>query len=77
MIVGGFVVPQYTRAAALLRHGFTNIEYRDLLKDALGMNRNSFKFKTIILIAVDSRASMGQYIGLRTVKKIIGGSPFY
>lgn len=73
---GGLVIPQVDRPAAFLRDAFANTEYRDRLKYAHGTTTMAFKFKHGIIVAVDSRASMGQYIGSGTVKKIIEINPY-
>jgi 20S proteasome subunit beta 5 len=41
-----------------------------------GTTTLGFVFKEGVIIAVDSRASMGQYIGSGTVKKVIEISPY-
>eukprot|EP00761_Pharyngomonas_kirbyi_P011940 gb/GECH01011966.1/.p1 GENE.gb/GECH01011966.1/~~gb/GECH01011966.1/.p1 ORF type:complete len:273 (+),score=82.80 gb/GECH01011966.1/:1-819(+) len=46
------------------------------IKHAKGTTTLGFAFQGGILIAVDSRASMGQYISSQTVKKVIEINPF-
>lgn len=46
------------------------------IKMAHGTTTLGFIFKHGVLIAVDSRASMGSYIGSGTVKKVIEISPY-
>lgn len=45
--------------------------HTDLMNFKKGTTTLGFKFKGGIIIAVDSRASMGSYIGSQTVKKVI------
>ncbi len=70
------MVPQVDRPAAFLRDAFEGMDYRDRIKFAHGTTTMAFKFKHGIIVAVDSRASMGQYIGSGTVKKIIEINPY-
>jgi 20S proteasome subunit beta 5 len=51
-------------------------EHNPNIKFAHGTTTLAFKFDAGVLIAVDSRASMGSYIGSGTVKKVIEISPF-
>lgn len=53
-------IPQVDRPAAFLRDAFANKDYRDRIKFAHGTTTMAFKFKHGVIVAVDSRASMGQ-----------------
>jgi hypothetical protein len=61
----------------LIESGYLNSELKPTLpmeKDKLqyhGTTTISFIFKSGIIVAVDSRASIGDYVGSRTVKKVI------
>lgn len=48
----------------------------EMVKPAHGTTTLSFIFKEGIIVAVDSRASMGSYISSQTVKKVIEINPF-
>ena len=48
----------------------------DKIEMAHGTTTLGFVFQHGVVIAVDSRASMGSYIGSGTVKKVIPISPF-
>mmetsp|Transcript_39 Transcript_39/g.127 ORF Transcript_39/g.127 Transcript_39/m.127 type:complete len:281 (+) Transcript_39:260-1102(+) len=51
-------------------------EVMEMVKPAHGTTTLSFIFKEGIIVAVDSRASMGSYISSQTVKKVIEINPF-
>ncbi|EFJ04804.1 hypothetical protein SELMODRAFT_272351 [Selaginella moellendorffii] len=48
----------------------------DLLKPAHGTTTLAFEFQGGIIVAADSRASMGQYISSQSVKKILEINPY-
>lgn len=58
--MGMMKIPQVDRPAAYLRDAFANANPRDRIKYAHGTTTMAFKFKGGIIVAVDSRASMGQ-----------------
>lgn len=68
-------LPSVDRPFAFLRDAFANKPDADRLRFAHGTTTLAFKFQGGIIVAVDSRASMGQYIGSGTVKKIIEINP--
>jgi 20S proteasome subunit beta 5 len=74
--VAALVVPQVPNPSAFLRDAFANSADKDRFRFAHGTTTLAFKFKGGIIVAVDSRASMGSYIGSGTVKKIIEINPF-
>lgn len=53
-------IPQVDRPAAFLRDAFANSHRRDRIRFAHGTTTMAFKFQGGIIVAVDSRASMGQ-----------------
>lgn len=70
------VIPPVERPASFLRDAFANSAAKDRIRFAHGTTTLAFSFKGGIIVAVDSRASMGQYIGSGTVKKIIEINPY-
>lgn len=70
------VLPPVERPASFLRDAFANSAEKDRIRFAHGTTTLAFSFKGGIIVAVDSRASMGQYIGSGTVKKIIEINPY-
>lgn len=70
------VIPPVDRPASFLRDAFANVPEKDRIRFAHGTTTLAFSFKGGIIVAVDSRASMGQYIGSGTVKKIIEINPY-
>lgn len=69
-------LPQVDRPDAFLRDAFANTAEKDRLHFAHGTTTLAFAFKGGIIVCVDSRASMGQYIGSGTVKKVIEINPY-
>ncbi len=69
-------VPPVENPSTFLRDAFANSSKEDRFRFAHGTTTLAFKFKGGIIVAVDSRASMGSYIGSGTVKKIIEINPF-
>ena len=55
-------------------NGNTYIMY--IFRHAHGTTTLAFKFKHGVIVAVDSRASMGSYIGSGTVRKVIEINPY-
>jgi 20S proteasome subunit beta 5 len=51
-------------------------EVMEMVKPAHGTTTLAFIFKEGVIVAVDSRASMGSYISSQTVKKVIEINPF-
>lgn len=74
--VPALTIPQVDNPSAFLRDAFANNPEKDRFRFAHGTTTLAFKFKGGIIVAVDSRASMGSYIGSGTVKKIIEINPF-
>lgn len=70
------VIPPVERPASFLRDAFANSPQKDRIRFAHGTTTLAFSFKGGIIVAVDSRASMGQYVGSGTVKKIIEINPY-
>lgn len=68
-------LPPVDRPFSFLRDAFADNAEKDRLKFAHGTTTLAFTFQGGIIVAVDSRASMGQYIGSGTVKKIIEINP--
>uniref|UniRef100_A0A7S2ZYC1 Proteasome subunit beta n=3 Tax=Rhodosorus marinus TaxID=101924 RepID=A0A7S2ZYC1_9RHOD len=68
-------IPNVPRPDKFLSDTFKGQE-AEVLKFAHGTTTLAFVFKHGIIAAVDSRASMGVYIGSGTVKKIIEINPF-
>jgi 20S proteasome subunit beta 5 len=62
--------------APLLRTCLQDERNAGLVKFLHGTTTLAFVFRDGIIVAVDSRASMGQYIGSGTVKKIIEINPY-
>lgn len=69
-------LPPVERPSSFLRDAFANSPEKDRIRFAHGTTTLAFSFRDGIIVAVDSRASMGQYIGSGTVKKIIEINPF-
>lgn len=69
-------LPPVDRPASFLRDAFATVPEKDRIRFAHGTTTLAFSFKGGIIVAVDSRASMGQYIGSGTVKKIIEINPY-
>lgn len=74
--VAALTLPQVPNPSAFLRDAFANNPDKDRFRFAHGTTTLAFKFQGGIIVAVDSRASMGSYIGSGTVKKIIEINPF-
>lgn len=70
------VLPPGPRPSLFLRDAFARMPEKDRIRFAHGTTTLAFAFKGGIIVAVDSRASMGQYVGSGTVKKIIEINPF-
>jgi 20S proteasome subunit beta 5 len=64
-------LPSVDNPSAFLRDAFANAPEKDRFRFAHGTTTLAFKFQGGIIVAVDSRASMGAYVGSGTVKKII------
>lgn len=69
-------VPQVERPSHFIRDAFVDVPEKDKLRFAHGTTTLAFAFQGGIIVAVDSRASMGQYVGSGTVKKIIEINPY-
>lgn len=69
-------LPLVDRPANFLRDAFAGAAEKDRLHFAHGTTTLAFVFQGGIIAAVDSRASMGQYVGSGTVKKIIEINPY-
>lgn len=69
-------IPRGTRLAPLLQACLREERNSALVKFLHGTTTLAFVFRDGIIVAVDSRASMGQYIGSGTVKKIIEINPY-
>lgn len=69
-------LPPVDRPFSFLRDAFANTPEKDHIRFAHGTTTLAFQFQGGIVVAVDSRASMGQYIGSGTVKKIIEINPY-
>lgn len=74
--VPALTVPAVDNPSTFLRDVFANTADKDRFRFAHGTTTLAFKFQGGIIVAVDSRASMGSYIGSGTVKKIIEINPF-
>lgn len=72
----GLYIPAVDRPFAFLRDAFANASEKDKIRFAHGTTTLAFRFQGGIIVAVDSRASMGQYIGSGTVKKVIEINPY-
>lgn len=75
---GGFMLPGVSDPAAFCRANVSG-RYDDKgepIKLSKGTTTLGFVFKHGVLIAVDSRASQGSYIGSQTVYKVIEINPF-
>lgn len=70
------VIPPGPRPASFLHDAFANMPQKDRIRFAHGTTTLAFSFKGGIIVAVDSRASMGQYVGSGTVKKVIEINPY-
>lgn len=70
------VIPPGPRPASFLHDAFAGMPEKDRIRFAHGTTTLAFSFKGGIIVAVDSRASMGQYIGSGTVKKVIEINPY-
>merc|ERR1719265_192968 len=66
-----FATPPVADVQEWLAASFDTPEAPSSVKFAHGTTTLAFKFKHGVIIAVDSRASMGSYIGSQTVKKVI------
>lgn len=69
-------VPPVERPFAFLNDAFAGRPEKDRIRFAHGTTTLAFSFQGGIIVAVDSRASMGQYIGSGTVKKVIEINPY-
>lgn len=69
-------LPQVDRPFSFIHEAFEQVPQKDHIRFAHGTTTLAFKFQGGIIVAVDSRASMGQYIGSGTVKKIIEINPY-
>lgn len=69
-------LPLVDRPFAFLRDAFADTPEKDKIHFAHGTTTLAFRFQGGIIVAVDSRASMGQYIGSGTVKKVIEINPY-
>lgn len=69
-------LPRVDNPSTFLRDAFAGASERDRLHFAHGTTTLAFMFQGGIIVAVDSRASMGQYVGSGTVKKIIEINPY-
>lgn len=68
--VTGFPLPQVANIDSFER------EVMEMVKPAHGTTTLAFIFEHGVIVAVDSRASMGSYISSQTVKKVIEINPF-
>lgn len=73
---GELRIPPVERPSSFLRDAFANKSEKDQIRFAHGTTTLAFSFQGGIIVAVDSRASMGQYVGSGTVKKIIEINPY-
>lgn len=69
-------IPRVDNPSTFLRDAFAGTSEKDRLHFAHGTTTLAFLFQGGIIVAVDSRASMGSYIGSGTVKKIIEINPY-
>lgn len=69
-------LPAVDRPFSFLKDAFCDTPEKDHIRFAHGTTTLAFKFQGGIVVAVDSRASMGQYIGSGTVKKVIEINPY-
>ncbi|BAM81516.1 20S core proteasome subunit beta 5 [Cyanidioschyzon merolae strain 10D] len=74
--LGRVRVPRGASIAPRLRDVLRDEQNSSLVKFLHGTTTLAFVFRDGIIVAVDSRASMGQYIGSGTVKKIIEINPY-
>jgi len=71
----GFDIPQ-SISSLTLPSSHSSAAANNKIDFAHGTTTLAFVFKEGVIVAVDSRASMGQYIGSGTVKKVIPISPY-
>jgi len=75
----GFELPGVADPAAYARQNFTvgyGTDTEQAVQFAKGTTTLAFKFNEGIIVAVDSRSTMGPYIASQTVKKVIEINPF-
>jgi len=77
---GAFDIPNVADPAAYCRTNFASTcgggDESQAVKFAKGTTTLAFKFNEGIIVSVDSRSTMGNYIASQTVKKVIEINPF-
>lgn len=77
---GAFDLPNVPNPAAFCRTNFASVcgggDETQSVKFAKGTTTLAFKFDHGIIVSVDSRSTMGNYIASQTVKKVIEINPF-
>merc|ERR1719261_630759 len=71
-----FAMPNVANPQSFIQDVFSGPDAPPKLEFAHGTTTLGFKFKNGVIIAVDSRASMGNYISSQTVKKVIEINPY-
>eukprot|EP00735_Rhodelphis_limneticus_P013599 TRINITY_DN746_c0_g1::TRINITY_DN746_c0_g1_i1::g.18455::m.18455 TRINITY_DN746_c0_g1::TRINITY_DN746_c0_g1_i1::g.18455 ORF type:complete len:288 (-),score=58.05,sp/Q54BC8/PSB5_DICDI/63.08/1e-111,Proteasome/PF00227.21/2.8e-50 TRINITY_DN746_c0_g1_i1:43-906(-) len=75
-MAGKFMMPPVQNPDLFLHDAFATKEAPPAIKMMHGTTTLAFRFQGGIVVAVDSRATMGQYIGSQTVKKVIEINPY-
>lgn len=75
-LVPHLTLPNVPRPANFIHDAFASVPEKHRLHFKHGTTTLAFVFQGGILACVDSRASMGQYVGSNSVKKIIEINPF-
>lgn len=77
---GQFDIPNVPDPAEYCRNNFASVcgggDEHQAVKFAKGTTTLAFKFKDGIIVSVDSRATMGNYVSSGTVQKVIRINPF-
>lgn len=77
---GVFDLPNVPNPALFCRNNFASVcgggDENQAVKFAKGTTTLAFKFNEGIIVSVDSRSTMGNYIASQTVKKVIEINPF-
>ncbi|KAH6572169.1 hypothetical protein BASA50_010864 [Batrachochytrium salamandrivorans] len=74
-VLPSFSLPHVANPTDFLRH-HTSDAAQHSIKMEHGTTTLAFKFAHGVIVAVDSRATMGSYIGSQTVKKVIEINPY-
>jgi len=71
-----FVLPRDSHPGRFIKEAFEHQDAPEPVEMAHGTTTLAFTFKEGIVVAVDSRSTMGSYIASQTVKKVIEINPY-